>query len=294
VTLFEKQLGRLSLIKNIFLSLLIKQLDKRSVSLLQKGYRQLAIFSYDHIGHAINLGGVYEGSELDVLFEWLQKYQVDMQTTAAIDIGANIGNHSLYFSDHFKHVYSFEPNPLTFKLLSLNTELASNITCFAVGISDSNRSAEIYFSGNNIGGATVTDSPTVSSQPVVLRTLDSFTELKDVKLIKMDVERHELPAIMGAKNIIIQNQPIILFEQHTSDFKNGESPVIQALQELGYKHFAIIKKYPRADGSKWNRFCLAPIKRLIFGESYHIQIEEPIKPDTYSFIIALPDWFLTA
>ena len=289
--LFRKSLGRLSFIKNTLLFFLIKQLDKKSSRLLQGRSRQLAIFAHDHIGHAINLGGVYEGSELDVLFEWLQKCRVDMAAAAAIDIGANIGNHSLYFSDYFKHVYSFEPSPRTFKLLSINAELMNNITCFDVGISDSNRSAQLSSSGHNIGGASVTEALTDPSQTVELRILDSFAELKDIKLIKIDVEGHELPVIMGAKNTILKNQPIILFEQHWSSFKNGESPVIETLKTFGYQRFAIIKKYPRADGSKWNRLCVVPLKRLILGESYHIQIEDPIIPATYSFIIALPDCF---
>ena len=39
-----------------------------------------------------------------------------------LDIGANIGNHSLFFSNYFYKVLSFEPHPKIFKVLAINTE----------------------------------------------------------------------------------------------------------------------------------------------------------------------------
>ena len=80
----------------------------------------MAIFSFDHIGHKINLDGVYERNELDFLFEWLATHSPDVFNGTAIDIGANIGNHSLYLSNYFEKVVSFEPHPRTFKLLEIN------------------------------------------------------------------------------------------------------------------------------------------------------------------------------
>ena len=261
-------------------------LDRHTREQLAKYQRQMVIFAFDHIGNAINLGGVYEGADLDAFFDFLRAANIDTKSKNAVDLGANIGNHSLYFSDHFAKVYSFEPNPRTFKVLSLNAELADNVTCFNAGVSDSNRTAALATSADNIGGAFITEASD-KTRPIELRTLDSFGEIQNIGLIKIDVEKHEFQAITGAKNLIQKNQPLILFEQHRSDFINGKSPVIGLLQELGYAHFATLKKYPRVTGGKLK----AALLRTLFGESLQIHIENEIEPGSYSFIIALPNWF---
>ena len=66
--------------------------------------RSLAVFSFDYIGTQIALNGIYEKEELELLFDWLKSIDIDLKDSIAIDIGANIGNHSLYFSDFFNTV----------------------------------------------------------------------------------------------------------------------------------------------------------------------------------------------
>ena len=78
-------------------------------------FQQMAVFSSDHISHDINLDGIYEKDYLLTLINWLKEIQIDIFNGVAIDVGANIGNHSVFFSKFFKKVYSFEPNPKTFK-----------------------------------------------------------------------------------------------------------------------------------------------------------------------------------
>ena len=49
----------------------------------------------------------------------------------ALDVGANIGNHTVRFSaPKFEKVYCYEPNKVAFYLLSINTKPLSNVVCF--------------------------------------------------------------------------------------------------------------------------------------------------------------------
>jgi len=254
--------------------------------------RQLVVFSFDYIANSINFDGVYERDALDAFFDWLRTLRVDTLRSVAIDIGANIGNHSLYFSDYFEKVYSFEPNPRTYKVLGLNAELAKNIVCSNFGLSDRNGTAAMRIPSYNIGGASIGEISEDVTQAIEIRTLDSMLpDVGNVKLIKIDVEGHEHQTIIGSRALIRAHRPIILFEQHAGDFTDGKSPVISLLQELGYKNFAILKKYPRVAGGYRKNVIAVPFLRSLFGESIQIKLVTEIKPDFYSFIIALPEWF---
>ena len=161
--------------KGVFLKFVIWPLNYllhvRAKQFMSSKRRQLIIFAFDHIGITINLHGLYEKKELETFFEWISNCEIDMRKSVAIDIGANVGNHSLFFSDYFDKVYSFEPNRRTYKVLSLNAELAGNVDCFNFGISDVNSQAYLVVDQNNLGGSYVTSSSSIESQLIELKTL---------------------------------------------------------------------------------------------------------------------------
>ncbi len=294
IVLYRRQHGRLGYLSRAFLWHVRRFVTRQGKVHISNKRRQLVVFSFDYIAYCINFDGVYERDELDSFFDWINTLKIDTKNAVAIDIGANIGNHSLYFSDCFQTVYSFEPIQRTFKVLSLNAELVKNIICFELGLSDKNATALMRIPPHNIGGGKIGDIPESEAQVVNIRTLDSiFPDLNNIVLIKIDVEGHERHAIIGAQGLIKRNRPIILFEQHLSDFQGGKSTIVSLLQELGYKNFATLRKYPRVDSSHRMNVIVAPFLRLLFGESIRIEIGGHIKPGFHSFIIALPDWFPT-
>jgi FkbM family methyltransferase len=260
--------------------------------------RQLVVFSFDFIGHHINLDGVFEKGELDTVFQWLSA-NAKAFSGVAIDVGANIGNHSLYFSDHYQSVYSFEPNPRTFQVLKINSQLVKNVKCFDCGISSENRSANLNVYANNIGHSDVADEATQDTVPIKLSTLDAVIDqdLK-VRLLKIDVEGHEYQAILGSKAVIEANRPVILFEQLSAEFEGGSSKVINLLKSMGYTRFASVKRRTRKIQTK--NFFLNPIFKILnslpigrsylFGTSWVIQTEEHFAATDYPLIIAIPDW----
>ena len=70
----------------------------------------------------------------------------------ALDIGANIGNHTIFFAEIFAKVIAFEPNPKTHSVLIINTNNLNNVVCLMVGASS--RKTTLNFSVNelNMGG----------------------------------------------------------------------------------------------------------------------------------------------
>ena len=61
-----------------------------------------------------------------------------------------------------------------------------------------------------------------------MKTLDSFN-LENVGFIKIDIEGHELKALLGGLETLKKNRPVIVFEEHKLF-----SGVFTLLKELGY------------------------------------------------------------
>lgn len=83
---------------------------------------------------------------------------------------------------------------------------------------------------------------------MAVTTLDDyFGEKRDrpVKLIKCDVEGHELEVFKGARVILEQDQPVLLFECEGRHRSGGIDEVFTYLLELGYEGFFIDGKQER-------------------------------------------------
>ena len=87
-------------------------------------YPNIAIFAFDRIGADISILGIYEKEVLEGLKDFIFN-KIDTQKSVCLDVGANIGNHSLYFAQFFNQVYSIEPHPEIFELLKFNFEHAT-------------------------------------------------------------------------------------------------------------------------------------------------------------------------
>lgn len=70
--------------------------------------------------------------------------------------------------------------------------------------------------------------------PVRLTTIDALG-LSDVRFIKIDVEGHELPALLGAATTIHRDRPLLLVELEAR--MQPIEPVVSLLAEWGYSGF---------------------------------------------------------
>ena len=296
-SLIRRNVARSS-VKDFFLSQLNElskiNLDRLARHHLGQNRRQLVVSSFDYVSTAINLSGVYEKEDLDLLFEWLQGYSSIFKESTALDVGANVGNHSLYFSDIFRAVHSFEPSLRTYKILKLNSELADNVSCYNIGLSDATSQAQLNVDKANLGASSVSRSDGSGvSVTVDLIKLDDFSGAAGrISFVKIDVEGLEFQVLSGAKKTIQEHRPIIIFEQVAQDMVNGTSACIDLLKGFGYKNFAAIEHSPKPIKLlPWYlQDVLQQFRSLFFEGRREVVMHRVFEKRNYAFVVAIPDW----
>jgi FkbM family methyltransferase len=126
-----------------------------------------------------------------------------------LDIGANVGNHSFYFSKICKanKIIAFEPDPNNSLIYNKNNPEATLIP-----IALSNYIGDCYFQNSspyNSGTGKISSE----GNRVKVSTLDYFN-LQDITFIKIDVEGEELKVLEGMVNTIKSSKPEMLIEVH--------------------------------------------------------------------------------
>lgn len=152
-----------------------------------------------------------------------------------VDIGANIGNHSIYFNRfcNSTKVYSFEIDETIFAILKNNLEHNCEEGTYHledIGILD--KKGFVDLSDTNHLNAGMTKIVNVDGTARKVDTLDNVMQgVDNIALIKIDVEGFELQIIQGAQHILATQSPVIFAELATKDeFKQFK----KAVAEFGY------------------------------------------------------------
>jgi hypothetical protein len=104
--------SRLSAITAWVLHRFISSVTQRN---LKQGLPRLLVLPGDHVSDIIIADGLYEKRILEAMFEnWLTEHLPGFAKSIALDVGAYIGNHTLYFARIFRRVLAFEPNDTAF------------------------------------------------------------------------------------------------------------------------------------------------------------------------------------
>lgn len=130
-----------------------------------------------------------------------------------LDIGANIGNHSIFFKKilNCQNVIGFEPLKNMIDVYKTNMQLnnITNYTLYNIALSDKNINVDIdNFVNTNYGETIFKHSENGKFEA---KTLDSLNIL-DISLIKIDTEGHEYNVLRGAENTIKTQKPLIWVE----------------------------------------------------------------------------------
>ena len=254
--------------------LVAKYLDWRAREHIARKRTAIATFAFDHITNRICTKGVSELHELKILFQILNIHSFPKRT--AVDVGANIGNHSIFFAQQFDKVVAIEPNQDVFDLLSFNSRRHQNIVPICRGIGSKEGVMSIETQEQNSGGSTLIEASNCSmGRTIKMTTLDNLSQgLDNVDLIKMDVEGFEHEVIDGAKQTIRKYKPLIVFEQGLQK-EADMNKLKQLFDELGYKQFGIVKVTPDLPfGRKDSRLSLLvnAFAQLIFKRTYSVEI----------------------
>ena len=164
----------------------------------------------------IYLNGVYEDHILDLILKYLPSDGIFM------DIGANIGLHSLFAASLLKRhggkgiVYAFEPVPkLRDQLLrSFSSNGFDNAQIFDYAVGNENKTSTIFHNMGNMGASSLIPSfeGSVGTSIQIKRLDDEFGAGARVDFIKIDVEGFESQVIDGAKSLISAQKPVLVIE----------------------------------------------------------------------------------
>ncbi len=212
-------------------------------------YPSLACFSFDFISAEILLNGRYESKELNFLAS--KVFPKLKQRSLCVDIGANIGNHALYFADYFDEIIALEPHPKTYRLLEMNAELVNNVIPVNAGCSNIKKRTVAFEPVGNIGGTRIAETNPFKPRDGFNRVefdLDLLDDMKvvnnypNIDFIKIDVEGHELECYEGAVNLLNKHKPVIACEVSASDLSDGKSPAIEWLKKNNYGFIYELRK----------------------------------------------------
>ncbi|MBL6427485.1 MAG: FkbM family methyltransferase [Maritimibacter sp.] len=133
-----------------------------------------------------------------------------------VDIGANVGNHSLYAALILKagKVIPVEPNLLAFRLLIHNVlinrlEHVFDLSKLGVGLSDkAEQGYAMQKRERNLGGAKMLPG----EGDLMVVPGDALLAGVTPDLIKIDVEGMEMMALAGLEDTIVAHNPVLLVE----------------------------------------------------------------------------------
>lgn len=150
-----------------------------------------------------------------------------------IEVGANMGAHTLALASLCKVVVAFEPQRLMFQILAGNLALNSvdNVLAIPQAVGDKDDSILIPTLdptlSNNFGGLSVKGLD--KGEPVQQVTIDGFGFTR-VDLIKIDCEGMEADVLQGARETIKNCQPWIYLE-----FESNRQVLLNLIEEMGYR-----------------------------------------------------------
>lgn len=190
---------------------------------------------------------VFESDELTMMRANILK------NTTVVDIGANVGLLSVYFSKHAGSdgsVIAIEPDPVALDLLKYNLEKnkCSNVHVFPVACGSED--GEITFTqnlANRADNRVVADTAMMPHQKQIQVPVRSFGELakenieifQNISFIKMDVQGYEFFAVKGMASWLQQlhNKPVLCLELWPYGLKRSGSSIselINLLHSCGY------------------------------------------------------------
>jgi len=219
-------------------------------------------YGYKYEGHTGNVIDEcilrYGAWEKDRLF-FARDYLKNLALTDAvvIDVGANTGHNTLFYSRCAARVLAFEPYPPVITTFERNLALnphVKNVELFKVGLG--NEDVELPFVApvqeNHGQGSFRTDAPQdpgMKKYEQKLRIVVGDDYLKDKKLgpvafVKIDVEGFEEPVLKGVRQLLVTHRPMVQVEVSPSPTGTvGSFDDLKSLFPVDYEFFVLPLSY---------------------------------------------------
>jgi FkbM family methyltransferase len=218
------------------------------IHLATDGDLNYALFKHnDIVSNAVRTGG-YE-TELQELSNNILGEHTD---GIVLDVGANLGSYVVPLAKRNPHLQFevFEPQRIVYYQLCANIFLnrLSNVYAHQFGLSNEQRVTSYvlpnYAEETNIGAFSIDFDTRLKDYEVKTQgytermriiPLD-LMQYEKIRLIKIDVEGHELSVLLGAEHTLRENNyPPIIFEAWTWKFPEKREALFSYLKNLGYE-----------------------------------------------------------
>lgn len=210
-------------------------LDNRAVRLKATRHGLMLYHAKDaYVGRSFDLYGEFSEGEVHLFRQLLQPGAV------VLDIGANIGAHTLYFAGAVApggSVIAYEPQRVIYQMLCANLALngITNVRALLAGAGRERGMAQVpvldYTAANNFGGISLgMGGP---SEPVEIVPVDALG-IHRCDLLKIDVEGMEEEVLAGASQTIARFRPLLYVENDRSE---KSAALIERLLSFDYQLF---------------------------------------------------------
>ena len=170
-----------------------------------------------------------------------------------LDVGANVGLFTLVAARRVGptgSVHAFEPTPELAEHIHRNLELngLENVAVNPIAVSDTSGHATLHLveAGDPGENSIVNPSPGALTLEVATVTLDNYIaehNIGRVDVIKIDIEGAEMPALLGARELLSHDEsPVLVLEFHPSTLAYGghcPDDMLGLLASHGYAFFPI-------------------------------------------------------
>jgi len=178
------------------------------------------------------------------ILDGLQKHIPE--NAVILDIGANVGNHSLYWAcllGEGGRIHAFEPVRNTHAYLLKNIEIngfGGRITPRNIGLGDKTQAGEIAeYSATNSGAATIRETERENPHSLKIMALDEIDlGEKKIDFVKIDVEGYELKTLAGMRKTLSKYRPAVFIESFATYGR-----VKAFFSELGYQNPVSFRKH---------------------------------------------------
>jgi FkbM family methyltransferase len=196
------------------------------------------------VDNEIFLQGVYEPSFLKVVKENLKAGDT------YIDIGANIGQHSLFASrivGEGGKVIAFEPVHKIYSQFQRSIKLNNieNIKVHNLACGEEKKEMFIYMTESNMGGSSlVFGIENREKDKIHVVTADSILSNESkINFVKIDVEGYEYEVLLGLVEILKTHHPKIMLEYSYGGYRetglSNEKKILDLLFALNYSLYDI-------------------------------------------------------
>jgi FkbM family methyltransferase len=240
--------------------------------------------------------GMFEKGVLDLLRDVCEEAG---RTELMIDIGANIGNHTVALAPLFERVESIEPHPVLFRVLEANVlhNHLAHVRCHNIGLANENTFATLVESPTNHALNRVRERSQLAPEVFGLGA-DEFSneyriELRssrdfvaqfgpqlDRAFIKIDVEGMEQEIITAMVPLLHKYKPVVGFEL----FSRSQPQLAEIAAKIpGYDLWGI-RAHDAGHSLLWRA-----AKMLLSGRSYTLERLDPSNlDDVYPLVLLVP------